>query len=197
MSSLVRFDPRNRLPIQRQFISVKSKPSPKQKLDVVGKIMTTIQRICNDPMIMMLMILASYLVINHHKFAGESVITNWIKLIKDNGNANVAEFLTNNLKKLVGVLVFFPAILTVPVKFRSITIFAVGTWIWLIPESSPWQYVIQACILVFYFRLPDISDKIIIIAFGAVMWTAGYLLPAAMNVSSSNTSTPPTPVGRR
>lgn len=93
-----------------------------------------------------------------------------------NGTNAFFTWVTSSPSKFYGMLVFAPAVLTVPSQYRLISALVSLVWIYLVPEYTIYEYFIQAGALFCFFRTTQTNTRSVLAIFTFIAYYVGYLV---------------------
>nr|WFD53209.1 MAG: hypothetical protein [Dicrocoelium Nege-like virius] len=85
-------------------------------------------------------------------------------------------YLVHNFGRACGYAIFCVAVIDIPAAYRLAVAAAVILWVYIIPEASPLEYVLQALLVHSYFRVRTDGARFLLIAIGLIAYFAGYIV---------------------
>lgn len=142
-----------------------------------------ITTLLRDRTAMLLILLSVVFIFTHLQDPATSLITSISKrLASIDALAFLGKWVQANSMKVIGILTFLPICLSAPKGYDAIAIlFGAVLWVLFVPESSVWQYVIQAALLRSFLAVRTYEHRITMVILGACVY---FLLPALTTVSS-------------
>lgn len=92
-----------------------------------------------------------------------------------------------NVDKFIGGVVFLPAIVDSPARYRLTIACGVAAWIFLVPEASQKEYAIQAISLHLFIHLRNPSHRVVILILVFSAYVLGFL---TLKTSEKKSTTP-------
>nr|WOK58443.1 MAG: hypothetical protein [Wenzhou bat ribovirus 3] len=85
-------------------------------------------------------------------------------------------YFLKNFDKVLGYVIFSVAVVDVPIAYRLAVGAASFLWVYVIPEATPLEYVIQAAIIHSFFRVRLEGSRFLLIALGVVAYFSGFVV---------------------
>lgn len=137
--------------------------------DITTSVTSSLRR----PTVLLSLIVVAALVITHYETFQTGFIGKWANT--NAANNSVAKWIKENESRTLGLLIFVPTLLDLPSKVQAVTSVAVLFWVFIVPESTVLQYVLQSFSLHTYFRVRQSSSRLFIIAMVAIAYYVGWL----------------------
>lgn len=88
----------------------------------------------------------------------------------------LCKYFTTNYVKFLGYVIFTVAIVDIPYAYRLASAAAALLWVYVIPEASPVEYVIQAALLHSFFRVRLEGSRFLLVVAGIVAYFSGFIV---------------------
>lgn len=143
-------------------------------IDKVTNIISTyfdfVKRAVFDSTFIVCMAIATFLMIGYETDENNFIKSVIIKLKATDAFGFLGTWLEVNVIKGVGFVAFLPAILSVAGQKQGITILCSILWVWLIPEHTPYEYLIQGLLLYLFMKTSSDKFKLTTIALSVFMY---------------------------
>jgi len=101
-------------------------------------------------------------------------LSSWIQ----NYDNAVTRWIKSHPQKLAGALIFLPVTITSGKNYLATTAVALA-WTWLVPESTSYQYIVQALAVHVYMRSQRATTQMAVCAAAAVAYYTGWIVLTA------------------
>ncbi|APG77562.1 hypothetical protein [Beihai barnacle virus 2] len=88
----------------------------------------------------------------------------------------LCKYFVTNYDKVLGYMIFAVAVVDIPYAYRIGSAAAALLWVYVIPEASPVEYVIQAAILHSFFRVRLEGSRFLLIAIAVFAYFCGFIV---------------------
>jgi hypothetical protein len=167
-----------------------SKRKKDRLTSTIGGFATSLERtflqIVKDPVVVLAFLAAIAIAVSYNSNPASSIVHSLVdSLNKYEMSKPLGNWISTNIKKFVGFVIFLPSLFSVQGDYRVYLSAAIAVWVFFVDEISIWQYVLQCGLVLLYFRKELVNYRIIIILLGVFVWYSGHLIPQAATVASS------------
>jgi len=157
-------------------------PKVDKPADTFDKIYKAIADIFDEPIVLLFVLIAAYLVVTHARDPATSAILTWAdKLEANNNTKTVGIWMRNNAQRVVGLAVFVPVVVSFKSDRKIFVTVCAAAWVLLVPVHTVYQYAIQAILFRTYLRLKDSTARMYVLALGLGLWWFGYVTHLTIN----------------
>jgi len=151
--------------------------NPGRNSDPVTKVTSSLSQLLGNPYTITAFGLCALLAFTHAKDPATSIIKQVVdKLNTTEATKPLGKFLSTHLKQTLGLACYAITIwLVAPIKQRLTLTAAAAVAAFLIPESSPYQYLAQSFALCLYLKTRDQVVRTIVVGAAAVVYSMGWL----------------------
>lgn len=151
----------------------------------ISEATATVLRAVNDPIFLLLSVLAAMTVYFHYTSFASGPVGQWVA---ENPGNKLAKWVSANEKRFLGAVLFLPSVYRMPQAHRAIVAVLVIMWVALIPESGVYQYAVQSFALFLYVNVKRSSTRMTLIAVVCAIYWSGWLVEPA-SVATAKTAT--------
>lgn len=85
------------------------------------------------------------------------------------------DFITKYTSKIEGVILFLPTIILMRRSMRLLCATLVLLWVYIVPEHTVFQYVVQSVALFLFIRVKHVQTRLVIIGIVLLAYFSGYI----------------------
>nr|UCW41659.1 hypothetical protein 3 [Turkana negevirus] len=136
-------------PISAPSVKNKSKKNrTKTIVDSVESYFNYVKTALFDSSYVLCFIFAAILLIGYTNDSSNNFITKFVKKLETTETTKtIGEWLLKNMTKFIGFIAFVPGILSVKESKRVVMVVSSLLWVWVIPDHTPYDYLIQGTLV--------------------------------------------------
>lgn len=158
--------------VRRKYASVK-RVTKKVSQDFISAVQTILSTTVSKPLVLLTFVFALLFVISKDPLANGTPLSS---LCPRNSTSQWVQWCRSNVAKVIGLVLFAPALVDAPARYRFFTIVSVFLWVYFVPEASSKEYAVQAVALHLFLHLKQPLYRFYVVAFAVVAYLAGYLI---------------------
>ena len=183
--------------LSKKTKKTKAKTKNKTK-DFFEDLWTSFSTAFNSPHIIAVLIISVGVVVTHISDPQSGPLSGVISNLKNNTNTeSLGNWLSENLVKFVGIIIFIPAVVSIPEKNRATIGILSLLWVYIIPEATYLQYSLQALVLVLFNRMKGSTHRMMLVGILVALYFLGNisLLYPHKTGETAPSGTPSNPAG--
>lgn len=142
--------------------------------EIVEDVVRSVKSSLLKPQILCLCLFVTAVVVTHETSFETSAIGVWLK--EHAATNSLAKWILTNNMKFLGGLIFLPTLYALPSDVSNMMLIGVLAWIFLIPEYSTYEYLVQSFALHTFFRVRQSSTRVFLVVVVAILWFLGIFV---------------------
>lgn len=185
MRSASSTDPRPLPSIPRRMVPVAPRlPRPKTSSfsvsGAIDDITALIKRLSVDPIALVI----GLITISFFVSAGPALTQGPIGAYLQSSNNTISAWMIANPTKVYGLMAFAPSLYVIPAAYTYVATAAVVAWVFIIPQSSVYEYLIQSLAVMCYFKTSLSNTRLFLTLVTVGAYWLGYIIISPPGVHS-------------
>lgn len=145
----------------------------------INKIFTALTSTVSRPSALILFVIALSLYISESgtTASDKTLIGQLVTKLNSTKLKEIGTYIGSHRKQFIGYIIHLGAIFAaVPAQNTILFALASGLFCFLLPEAKEFEYLVQAVLLILFFRLRDVTSRVVLVFAGFAAYISGYFL---------------------